>query len=62
MNQRTGIAFVLGFCAVLLVIGLVFSVRLTAGISHAAQQEAAQHSAVPTPPSLLPAKPAPQHG
>ena len=61
MNERTGVTIVLGVCAVLLLIGLVFSDRLTAGINYAAQQEATQQSPVPTPPSLLPAKPAPAH-
>jgi hypothetical protein len=62
MNERTGIAVVLGVCAVLLLIGMVFSARLTAGISHAAQQEATQHSPVPTPPALTQSKPAAAHG
>ena len=56
MNERTGIAIVLGLCAGLLIIGLVLSARLTAGINHSVQVEATQHSPVPTPPSLTPAK------
>lgn len=56
MNERTGIALLLGVCVVLLIVGLVFSARLTADISHAAHLEATQHAPVPTPPSLAPAK------
>lgn len=67
MNERVGISVVLGVCAVLLLIGLVFSARLTAGISHAAHMEATEQSPVPTPPALMPAKAppakaAPAHG
>jgi hypothetical protein len=62
MNERTRIALVLGVCAVLLIVGLVFSVRRTVDISHAARLEATQQSPVPTPPSLAPAKAAPAHG
>jgi hypothetical protein len=61
MNERTGIAVLLAVCAVLLIVGFAFSVRLTAGISHAAHLEATQQSPVPTPPALAPAKPAPAH-
>lgn len=61
MNQRTGNAVVLAVCAVLLIVGLVFSARVTAGIDRAAHQEATQHSAVPTPPALASAKAAPAH-
>ena len=61
MNERTLTAVVLGVCAVLLIAGFVFSVRITAGISNAAHLEATQQSPVPTPPSLSPAKPAPGH-
>ena len=59
MNERVGTAVVLGVCAGLLIIGLVFSARLTAGISHAAHMEATQQSPVPTPPALMPAKTTP---
>jgi hypothetical protein len=59
MDGRITIAVVLGLCAGLLIIGLVFSSRLTAGISQAAQMEATQHAPVPTPSSLAAAKPAP---
>jgi len=62
MNERTKLTIVLGICAVLLLVGLVFSVRLTAGINAEAQREATQHAPVPTPPALAPSKPAPAHG
>ena len=61
MDKHVGIAIVLGLCAGLLIIGLVFSARLTAGISHAARLEATQHTTVPTPPGLTPAKPPVAH-
>jgi hypothetical protein len=61
MNERTKLSLVLGICAVLLIVGFVFSVRVTQGISHAAHLEATQQSPVPTPPSLAPAKAAPSH-
>ena len=56
MNERVGISVVLGVCAVLLLIGLVFSARLTAGSSHAAHMEVTEQSRVPMPPALMPAK------
>ena len=56
MNQRTVLTLILGACAVLLVIGFVFSARVTDEIVQAAHQEATDQSPVPTPPSLLPAK------
>jgi len=64
MNERTKLTIVLGICAVLLLVGLVFSVRLTAGINAEAQRESTQHAPVPTPtpPALAPSKPAPAHG
>jgi hypothetical protein len=61
MSERTSISLLLGVCVVLLLIGLVFSARLTAGISSAARLEATQQSPVPTPPALVPAKAAPAH-
>jgi hypothetical protein len=61
MNERTGIAVLLAVCAVLLIVGFAFSVRLTAGINHASHLEATQQSPVPTPPALAPAKPASAH-
>lgn len=57
MNQRTTMGLILGVCAVLLVVGLVFSTRVTDGIIRAAHQEAVDQSPVPTPTALLPAKP-----
>jgi hypothetical protein len=59
MNQRTTTAIVLAVCALLLLLGMVFSARVTAGIDQAAHLEATQHAPVATPPSLAPAKPAP---
>jgi hypothetical protein len=59
MNERVGITVVLGVCAVLLLIGLIFSARLTARISRAAQVEATEQSPVPMPPALMPPKAAP---
>jgi hypothetical protein len=59
MDERIWTTIVLGVCAGLLIIGLVFSARLTAGINHAAYMEATQHSPVPTSPALMPAKTAP---
>lgn len=61
MNERTTLALVLGVCAVLLIIGFVFSARIEIGINHAARVEATQHSQVPVPPALAPAKAAPAH-
>jgi hypothetical protein len=59
MNERTTTAAVLAVCALLLLAGVVFSARVTAGIDNAAQQEATQHALVPTPSSLAHAKAAP---
>jgi hypothetical protein len=61
MDERNRLSLVLGVCAVLLIIGFVFSVRVTQGITHAAHLEATQQSPVPTPPSLAPAKAVPSH-
>jgi hypothetical protein len=52
MKQQPLVALALGVCAVLLVVGFVFSVRLTMGITQAAHVEATQQSPVPTPPSM----------
>lgn len=62
MNERSRLGLILAVCAALLIIGFVFSARVTAGISQAAHQEATQQSPVPTPPGLAPAKPAAAHG
>jgi hypothetical protein len=56
MNQRSILTLLFGACAVLLLVGFVFSSRIEAAISHAAHVEATQQSPVPTPPGLQPAK------
>ena len=56
MNQRTLMGLIIGTCAVLLLLGFVFSARVTNSIDNAAQQEATQQSPVPTPAALRPAK------
>ena len=55
-GQRSLTMLILGVCAVLLIIGFVFSARVEQAISHAAYQEATQQSPVPTPPGLVPTK------
>lgn len=66
MNQRAVMSLILGVCAVLLVIGFIFSSRITDGIQAAAHREAVDQSPVPTPPALLPTRAAsaktPAHG
>jgi len=42
-------------CAVLVIVGFVFSFHVEQGISHAAHLEATQQSPVPTPASFRPA-------
>lgn len=56
MKEQPLVALLLGVCAVLLIAGFVFSVRLTMGITHAAHVEATQQSPVPTPSSMATAK------
>jgi len=61
MNERTRLAVLLCVCAVLLIVGLAFSIRLTDGVSAVAQREATQHAPVPTPAAHAPPKPAQSH-
>jgi hypothetical protein len=57
MNQNALLAALVGVCAVLLIVDLVFfSAIVTSGISAAARHEVTQHAAVPTPAALAHAK------
>jgi len=47
---------IVAVCAVMVVVGFVFSIRVEREISHAAYVEATQQSPVPTPAGLAPAK------
>ncbi|HUB11945.1 MAG TPA: hypothetical protein VMB34_08310 [Acetobacteraceae bacterium] len=55
IGQNRIVMLVLGICAVLVIVGFVFSVRVEQGITKAAHVEATQQSPVPTPTALAPA-------
>ena len=57
MNTHPRILILLAVCAILLIVGFVFSAHITASITGAAHQEATRHAPVPTPPAPT-AKPA----
>jgi hypothetical protein len=56
MNENSLLAALVGVCAILLIVGFVFSAIITTGISAASRHEATQHAAVPTPAALAHAK------
>lgn len=60
MNQNALLATLVGVCAILLIVGFIFSAMITSRISTAARNEAMQHGVVPTPAAMAHAKaPAP---
>jgi hypothetical protein len=57
MNQNALMGALIGVCAILLIVGFVFSAIITTEISVAARHEATQHTAVPAVAALAHTKP-----
>ena len=57
MKENTLLAILVGVCAALLIVGVIFSATITSRISAAARHEATQHAAAPTPAAMAHAKP-----